>query len=718
MAIIKKNIWILFLIIFIFGFITLMTYIYNTINGTIKDYKIEQENITKITANSFISIFHQYETIMDIIIKEIKQKDLNKLDLELNTYKRLNNSIVSINLFKSNNNLKDDSFSIKRTYYLKDIKKTIIPITKNFQANNQWYILKVDIDMKRGFSFFINNNQSYKRFDTFLYRDKDRFFQFPQSKHLDNYKIYDYQVPKNILNRSIKQTEEKYNISIETIKDTEQIVTLKSDDERDVFYSAMYMKRYGLWIITQTDFKIIQTIYTKKIGFACFAFLLIYIFLYYMFRYINSFEKKKRDDLYYQATHDSLTNLYNRQFIKTNLTNNKTYRNYSIISIDIDGFKNINDYYGYLNGDLVLKQVAKRLVLVKNKNDFIVRFSADEFLIITTLVNKELLENFCRKILSNLSLEFSINNYKVNLTATIGVATFPNDGKDFDEVKNNSYLAMYDVKRKKNVYNFYNALLKKEFKEKNLLQQELKTAISKNEIFMVYQPKTDSKERFIGVEALVRWENEKLGFVNPEKLIFTAESIGYINTLGKHIIDMTLKETKQIQDNLEKKFMVSINISINQLLEKKFLTDLIYSIKKYNFDKTLLILEITESIFIKDIDSVVSILKEIRREEIKISLDDFGTGYSSLSVLNRLPINELKIDKSFINELLNKKSSENLVKSIINIAKEFNMQIVSEGVETKEQKDKLSSMKCDIYQGYYFSRPLVKDNLVRYLKGN
>jgi len=247
------------------------------------------------------------------------------------------------------------------------------------------------------------------------------------------------------------------------------------------------------------------------------------------------------------------------------------------------------------------------------------------------------------------------------------------------------------------------------------IEQELRSAIEKDELWMVYQPQINADGTLYGVEALIRWENEKLGLVGPDKFISVAEDTGLIKELGEFIISTSLKEIKKIQSDLNIKFSLSINISVIQLMEFDFLKRLLSLIKYENFDKSILTIEITESLSIEDLDESLPLLNAIKNEGIEISLDDFGTGYSSLSILKKLPINELKIDKSFIDEILYDEREKALVKSIINIGKNFGMKTLAEGVESLEQVEELKNSKCDIFQGYYFSKPLNKDDLIQYL---
>jgi EAL domain-containing protein (putative c-di-GMP-specific phosphodiesterase class I) len=218
------------------------------------------------------------------------------------------------------------------------------------------------------------------------------------------------------------------------------------------------------------------------------------------------------------------------------------------------------------------------------------------------------------------------------------------------------------------------------------------------------------------VEALVRWKNEKLGFVSPDQFIPVVEETGLMPEIGEFIIRTSLQEIKALQEKVGERFQLSINISVRQLIEVDFLEKFLAQLKACNFNKSLVTLEITESLFIEDVDYILGLLQEIKDEGIGLSLDDFGTGYSSLNILRKLPINELKIDKSFVDEMLNIDEDKAMVESIVSMGKNLSMDTLAEGVETKVQADMLRDFGCDIFQGYYFSKPLEKDDLADFLK--
>lgn len=750
MTIFKKNIWFLYYIFIAIGLLTLTFIISTNHKNTLNKFKAEQINITKITANSMSSVFLQYEMILNILSAEITRDDnliSNKKIVDIyDNLLRINPAIVTLGLADINGNIKltnssnskytienmlknpktsegfqkainSEKMIIGRTYYISQIKKFIIPLRKTVKdkKGNILGIITCGIDLEKGFDFFINNRKISSNFESFLFRDADYYFQFAPSRYYKDEKIYDYQIDKEKVEKAIKYTEKIYNTSIEEIKRKELIVTFKTNDGREMLASNKYLNRYQLWLTTQIPIKYIYSIILKESLIFIAIFFIVIIIIYFLFKNIVKAEIKKTQALQYQASHDYLTGLKNRQFLSNKIENNSSLNKYSLLFIDIDNFKSINDSYGHSYGDELLKQIARRVEKIVTKKELIIRYSGDEFLIITKSIDKKELEILAIKILENLKEIFKIKKYNFSVTASLGIASLPTDGKSFDELKRASDMAMYIAKKKKNSYCFFDDSLKEEYLNKLQIENNLTTSIKDNEIFLVYQPQVDTENRLYGVEALVRWINKDLGFIPPDKFIKVAEDIGFIKELGEYIIKTAIKETKNIQEITKQKFKLSINISLKQFLEEDFIETLNKYIKEYNYDTNLLTLELTENIFIENMEKVLRILNQLKTMGITISLDDFGTGYSSLNVLKLLPIDELKIDKSFIEDILVSQSSKNVVKSIISIGKEFNMNILCEGIEQLEQKNSLHNLHCDLFQGYYFAKPLKKEALIEYI---
>jgi len=279
-----------------------------------------------------------------------------------------------------------------------------------------------------------------------------------------------------------------------------------------------------------------------------------------------------------------------------------------------------------------------------------------------------------------------------------------------------SDIAMYEAKKYKNSVRLFVPLMQEGYLNRVNVEQALRKALAKNELYMSYQPQINQDGAIYGVEALVRWNNEELGLVPPDQFIPIAEASGLMPELGHFIINTTLQEMKALQIALGVSFQTSINISIKQFMETQFMEKLIQEIDRTHLTHVLLCLEITESLFIEDIEYILPLLHKIRGMGVHISMDDFGTGYSSLSILRKLPIDELKIDKSFVDTILNDITAEKMVQNIITIGKNLDLNVLAEGVETKEQESVLKTLGCDRFQGYLYAKPLAYDALKTFLE--
>ena len=753
MALIKKNIWTLFYIIFFIGIVILSTIIYYLSSDIQKKYKYEQENITKISANSVNSVFLQYEMILNILGNELTLNNNYKSEKNsqeiLDNLNKLNPSIIGFFLYKPNGEvyltnsnidisklknlltseetketfeytLNSNKMIIGRTFFVEQFNKFVIPIRKTIRDkdNKVMAVMTAGIDVNSGFDFFLKNQSSNSTHETFLFRDSDYYFQIAQSKHSKNKKIYEYAIPKEIIDNALQNVISLYNTSIENIKENGIITTVNSNDKRNVLASSVYLKDYRLWLVTQIPLKNMYYDISLKAGMLIILYFLVFTLLYYLFRYIDNYEKTKQEILYYQATHDDLTKLYNRFYVTKEFTNLKKDKPFSLFFIDMDNFRSINDNYGHINGDLVLKQVTKRLISLVNKKDILIRYSGDEFILISSIIDKEEIEKLASIIIEKLSVPFDIKQYEFRLSASIGIALFPKDAETFDEIKRYADISLAEAKKNKNTYKIFEKSIKDKYLKQFLIESELKKALQNNEIYMMYQPQINKDGNIYGVEALVRWENKELGFVPPDIFIPIAESSGMMKTLGVFIIEKSLYEIENVYKNTNLTFQLSINISVKQFMEKDFYENLFKSINRYKLIRTNITLEVTENVFIEDLEFIISLLNRLKKHGIKISLDDFGTGYSSLSLLKRLPIDELKIDKSFVDDILIDQNSLSMVEDIISIGKKQNMVILAEGVESKEQKELLQNSGCNLFQGYYYSKPLKIDDLKLYLDSN
>jgi diguanylate cyclase (GGDEF)-like protein/PAS domain S-box-containing protein len=430
--------------------------------------------------------------------------------------------------------------------------------------------------------------------------------------------------------------------------------------------------------------------------------------------------KQTENNLSFMANHDDLTKLPNRKMVqeKFNQYSNNGQK-VALVYFDLDGFKEINDLKGHLVGDKLLKDVSNTLMNTIDKKDIIARVGGDEFLIIMeNIESKEQVEKKLKYVQQAIAIanEQTETSAEYTVSATMGVCLFPDDGLSIDAVLSRADLALQQAKqKKKGSYLFYNQQMSVELENKTFILNELKRAFEGNEFFLEYQPKIDSRNnRVTGAEALVRWKN-KGKMIRPDQFISIAENAGYANDLFEIVFTLALKNMVDFKLFNKGEFkQVSINVSAKQFSNQESIDrmrKIILRNKKYAEN---IILEVTESCIMENIESTIKTLTEFRDLGYGVSIDDFGTGYSSLSTLRDLPITELKIDRTFIKDIPNQ-DDEVMIKMINDMAQGLDLNVVAEGVETKSQLDILKTMNCNIIQGFYFSKPVPIEELKEFV---
>ena len=425
--------------------------------------------------------------------------------------------------------------------------------------------------------------------------------------------------------------------------------------------------------------------------------------------------KKYEDEIKYQANHDALTGLPNRRKFNKDLTELleeakiESFPN-AIMFIDLDRFKYINDTLGHDMGDLLLTEVSRRMVLlVKQWHGCgeIYRLGGDEFTILLPHFNAKDSEEFAQALLEQFKKGFLIDGSEYFITPSIGISIYPYDGEDTNTLIKNADTAMYHVKDTgKTNYQLFTSEMQQHFYRKMMIEKQLRSALENEEFELYYQPIIDMKtNEIVGMESLLRWNNEILGRVTPDEFIPIAEETGMIIPIGKWVLDTAIQQNTRWQEEWGKPLKISINVSVRQLLEPAFLACVKHSLEKTSMDAAYIVLEITESIAMYE-ESMVEKLYELKKLGICLSMDDFGTGYSSLSYLNKYPLDCLKIDKSFVRGMNENVENKALVKTIIAIANQLDLKVIAEGVEGHEEYQFLSDIGCDYAQGYYMSFPL------------
>ncbi|WP_407310360.1 EAL domain-containing protein [Desulfosporosinus sp. SB140] len=423
-------------------------------------------------------------------------------------------------------------------------------------------------------------------------------------------------------------------------------------------------------------------------------------------------ENKIKHMTYY----DGITDLPSRVLFLERLDNaielsKKKSNHVIIIILNIDNFKTINNTLGYAMGDILLVETAARLLKCIKGKDTVSRLNGDEYgLLLENVEHEDDIVNLLKRIGKIFDEPFRVKDESISLTASIGVSIYPDDGDTNEELLNNAATAMLVAKKfGKNRLEFFNFKMKHEFLKTSNIERLLRKAINNNEFILYYQPQYTITGKLRGFEALIRWNSPEMGLLNPMEFIPIAEETGLIIQIGKWVLNTAILACKKYNDKHGCDFIMSLNISPLQFRQKGFGEFVIKAIKSSGLKPRSLELEITESSFINNYDSVAKELKNLRDFGVRIALDDFGTGYSSLSYLKKLPIDLLKIDKSFIQEIDFSNPHNDLTESIIALVNKLNIKTIAEGVETLEQLNFLTNAKCDYVQGYYFGKPSAEE---------
>lgn len=429
---------------------------------------------------------------------------------------------------------------------------------------------------------------------------------------------------------------------------------------------------------------------------------------------------KQNAVLLHQALHDSLTDLPNRTLLRDRMQQAIYYsqrenKPIALFFIDLNGFKEINDTLGYKSGDTLLKQVGSRLQGVFWKRDTVARLGGDEFAILLPGVDVDQVVLCAQKVTDTLEKPFTINKLNIQTGASIGIALYPEHGKDPETLVRHAEVAMYQAKQNNREFVVYTPDADPHDIRRFTLMSELREAIERDELTLYYQPKINIATRtIIGVEALVRWQHPLYGVIPPNDFIPLAEQSGLIKPLTRWVIKEALRQCcawRRGGINLS----ISVNVSMRSLRDRQ-LPDLVASLlERADAPPSCLNLEITESAVMVDPASSVATLRELRALGIRLSVDDFGTGFTSLSYLKELPIDEIKIDKSFVMGMTQNDNDAVIVRSIIELARNMGYSVVAEGIEDKDAWDMLEMLECTIGQGYYMARPLPAAKLERWL---
>lgn len=562
-----------------------------------------------------------------------------------------------------------------------------------------------------------NNSQLTRGTILQLFRDDYHFIYSSRPQYKQDPKEYLVPIPTEIVNYFIGQLQVQAGVSAEELRNGGKLISVNAlfEPGMDALFTIRYEPYYRYYTLSSIERSSLYAEFLPLLSWQLAMLVFFHFLLFMMFTLFNSEQKKAQNRLRFQANHDQLTGLPNRYYLASHFDNwsQACQGKFALLFIDLDNFKVINDHYGHSTGDKILIEVARRIEA--QFKDLNIRHGGDEFIIFIPEIDKAFLLQLANNFINDLMQPITAGNTEFSVTSSIGIVCAPNNGSQLEVLISKADIAMYEAKKHRNEAFLFSDELEQRSAYNTAIERELRSAIERDELSMVYQPQVATNSgKTVGVEALVRWNNRQLGNVPPCDFIPIAESIGIMNELGQFITFRAIEEIEEVCQQIGH-MRLSINVSVQQLLTDGFFEFFQGEIERRANDDLSLMLEVTESMFIEDLKLAVYVLQRFRDIGVEISLDDFGTGFSSLSLLANLPIHELKIDKSFIDEILTDDKTKGLVHSIISIGKDLKLTTIAEGVEEQTQQAILQDFGCDLIQGYYYSKPLSKIDLLNFL---
>lgn len=751
----NKALWRTYIFIVCFSLLAAGTFLSFKWQDIKTDAIIQQTNTNKLIANSIANYLDKYEIFLHVIGSRLFEKLSKNNDLEAKKFveelmlkheelsgiglANINGELILTSDSLKNQpliNLKNESETkvsfaealnseqliMGRTYFMPNIQEWVVPLRisiKNY-TGDVIGVMTVGLKLSNLEQEWLGNSLPENL--RLLVLRKDLYRQYASFANANNY--------KQLLEQPLSDLRFQKILEIIYQQTGKTLADIQSDGKNTSFIAqdlsgmfnvqtASYNAKYRYYIVTATTYTVLYERLRLPIPWLI-LFLFIFNFgLYWLFRSNVRSHWQAKASLQYQIEHDSLTKLPNRRYLvnhfhEWSLTHSADH---SLLYLDLNNFKTCNDIYGHTTGDRILCAVANRLVEFFS-DSLCARQGGDEFIILCPITNQSVLLRKCEEFAKSLAKTIHIENLEFSIYASIGVSFSPTDGETLDELLRKADMAMYEAKRKQSSVGFYSEELETKTKQASEIEHELISALKNNEFTVFYQPQVDAYSyQVLGVEALLRWNNPRLGFVPPDVFIPVAEASGLINDIGRFVMEQALKDAYEVSSicNLKHRLRMSVNLSVSQLFNDDFIEHLKGILAQHKGQEVTFMLEVTESLFIDDLIRAKDILEQAKSCGVYISLDDFGTGYSSLSVLSKLPINELKIDRSFVNDILTDEHDWLLAKSIIYLCKSLSIPVVAEGVENKAQADRLAAHGCDVFQGYYFAKPMPKADLITFL---
>jgi diguanylate cyclase (GGDEF)-like protein len=536
-------------------------------------------------------------------------------------------------------------------------------------------------------------------------------------------KTYDLSLSDEVVRSATKAIESTSGLSMKTFKKGNgRVLTSFYDDIKGSYTLEFigYNRKLRLFTSIGVYYPHLWGSFSYYLFLYSILLVLFNLLHYLLFKHMDLRQYEANLVLQKQALHDHLTELPNRVHLQEGfpLWRKKYRAGFALLFLDLNNFKSINDLHGHSMGDLLLVQVGQRLAKCAGDGVLLFRHGGDEFILLLPFGETEKIQRFVELLHRQFDEPVSVRNFEFSIRGSFGVVTSQGAEDSLEELLSRADMAMYDSKRKQTEFSFFSDSMLAESQKRATLEKAMLEGIEQNEFYLVYQPQIKAGSGdLIGAEALLRWNSATLGIVSPGDFIPVAEACGCIHPLGEFVLKTVFKEVSALQES-NAPLRISINVSVHQLGDSRFRTLLNEQTRLYEIAPDNVVLEITESVFIEDLHNTTALLNLLREDGYLISLDDFGTGYSSLSLLNKLPIGELKIDKSFVRDINSCPQDRALIRSMIGIGKSLHIPTLAEGVENEEQAHTLKEFGCDFFQGFLYARPMSSELLRGHIHEN
>lgn len=744
MAALKRNLWTLFWLILLGGLVLLGVVLHARWQSLDAEQRTYHKNRAELVAQAVNSVLQTQELVLDVIGRELLDNEqmfdtsqqLPLLDHILEADK----SIVGFGLARTDGTLVRVSSNLNlsqlpnlrtnpstaasfeqalesqymvlgRTYYVEALGSWVIPVRKALRDASGKVIAVMTAGLRmNGSNSVFNQSLNNTHYDVVkLFRESDGYLQYisPNNSGTEIYAKPSVDLDKRQQNRAGYTAE--VGLTVEEVKALDSAVTFHNEYDSEPFITAaIFNRRYQLWTLSETSLTPIKHSFTVTTLQYSGIFLLIYAVLFALFRVIDHAERARNEELLYHSRHDDLTGLLNRAglFQKLNEYIGQR-RGFSLVIVNIDHFKGINDRFGQDVGDETLAEFSRRLTALLDTSlaDSLSRLGGDEFVFVSPNTDPASQITACEDLLDHLANTITVGRLSLQLTASAGIAFYDVHGDSTSKLLRSAHLALYRAKNNRNSVSLYKTEMELDYLRQLIVEQRLRQALTDNSLHMAYQPQYDPSGKIVGLEALVRWEDAELGAVSPQEFVSVAEQSGLMLSLGRFVMDTSLREYSELRQKLGRGLELAINISVIQFEHPNFIKDVMQLLQTHQVPPQELILEITENLVMTNVDQVRRTIQQLQDKKVRLSMDDFGTGFSSLSMLRDLPLNELKVDKSFVDSMLTDPRAANMIRSIIYIAQSHSMDVVVEGVELESQARKLIAMGCTRFQGYFFSRP-------------